>query len=153
MITKKTFLFFLLIVLCIIFAYFIKIIPPIEEEKGILEEIHKNDINLTEIESNLFPSTELDINLTLWDIEPYYNPVENMYYFLISEEYYEQKLKSKVKILPEEKAANFKYSILSDSYNPEEGFCIKFNESYEMIVFDDSNYYKISFKFTNLPFK
>ena len=103
MITKKRFLFFLLIVLCIIFLYFIKIIPPIEEEKGILEEIHKNDINLAEIESTLYQATELDINLTLWDVEPYYNPVENTYYFLISEEYYQQKLNPKVKPKPEQK--------------------------------------------------
>lgn len=151
MITKKRFLFFLLIVLCIIFLYFIKIIPPIEEEKGILEEIHKNDINLAEIESTLYQATELDINLTLWDVEPYYNPVENTYYFLISEEYYQQKLKPKVKILPEETALTYKYSILNEDYNKEDGLTIKFNEPYEMIVYDESTYYKIPFKITNLP--
>ena len=152
MITKKTVLFFLLIVLCVIFAYFIRIIPPLEEEKGILEEIHKNDINIAEIESTLYQATELDINLTLWDVEPYYNPVENTYYFLISEEYYEKKLKPKVKIQPEETSVNYKYSILTEEYNKDDGLCIKFNEPYEMIVYNTSTYYKLSFKFTNLSF-
>lgn len=151
MITKKTFLFFLLIVLCIIFAYFVKIIPPIPEERGIVEEIHKSDINLAEIESTKSLTPELDINLTLWDIEPHYNPVENTYYFLLSEDNYEQKLKPKLKLLPEETSVDFKYSILSESYNLDEGLCVRFNEPYEMIVYNETTYYKLIFKFTNLP--
>lgn len=148
MFTKKTIKFILLIALCILFATFIQIMPEEEIEPGILIEQNKGDINLAEIESTLQLSTELDINLTLWDIEPYYNKLENTYYFLISEEHAEEYIKPKVKIEPE---SNFQYSILSENYNQKDGLCVKFNEPYEMIVFNDSTYYKIPFKFTNLP--
>ncbi len=148
MFNKKTISFILLIALCILFATFINIIPEEVVEEDIIEELHKDDINIGEIKSHLFPVSELDIDLTLWDVEPYYNSVENTYYFLISEENVDNFVKPKVKITTE---GNFKYSILTPSYDLDKGLEIKFNYPYEMIVYNESNYYTIPFKFTNLP--
>ena len=147
MFKKKTICFLILIALCVTFTKIAQFAQKIENT-DVIKEIHRNDINLTEIESNLQNCPELNIELKLWDVEGYFNSLENTCYFLINERYADRYIKPIIKIETEE---DYYYSILSESYNPDEGLCVDFNTTYDLLVYNDTNYYKMKMKFTTLP--
>lgn len=147
MFVNKKIKYFLLICLCVIFIFLVSSVIVSEVSK-IAKEMNKDNINLEEIENTLKPCTDLEFKIEIGDSEGYYISKENTYYFLIDEKYSDSYLKQKLKILSED---NLKYFITSKTYNKEDGLYVNFNDSYELLIYNDTNYYKTNIKFTCLP--
>lgn len=147
MFVNKKVKFLLLIALCFIFITYRQVAIEIEN-KDVIKEIDKNEIDFLEIESNLVECDELEFQLKFWSTEPYYNSVEDTYYFLIDKSYFEKYTKPRIEIESEEEIY---YSILSDFYNMDEGLYVDANKTYELLIYDEFKYNKLSFKFICVP--
>lgn len=138
----------LLICLCVALAIFTQIAYEIEN-KYVVRELNKDKINIAEIESTFKKVDKLDIEVKLWDTEPYYKAEENIYYFLIDEKYFENTTKPKIKIETEEKI--YYFSILNDFYDKDEGLYVDSEKVYDFLICDGLNYYRFNAKFTCIP--
>ena len=138
---------FLLILLCILFIIYKQYAVEIAN-KDVIKEIYKEDVSLSQIESTLKKCSDLEFELKFWSTEPYYNSVEDTYYFLIDEKYFENYTKPKIEIESEDEIY---FSILSDFYNKDEGLYVDSDKIYDLLIYDDVKYNRFSFKFICIP--
>lgn len=147
MFVNKKIKYFLLICLCIILLTTMGLAMRIESS-GLAKEKEKTEINIEDLETKLELANNFNFKIEINESEGYYNSKENTYYFLIDEKYSNKYLKSKVKITSEQ---NLEYIILNEDYNRKEGLCVNFEECYDFLIYDDTNYYKSKIKFTCVP--
>ena len=138
---------FLLILLCILFIIYKQYAVEIAN-KDVIKEIYKEDVSLSQIESTLKKCSDLEFELKFWSTEPYYNSIEDTYYFLIDEKYFENYTKPKIEIESEDEIY---FSILSDFYNKDEGLYVDSDKIYDLLIYDDVKYNRFSFKFICIP--
>ena len=146
MLFNKKIKWFFLICLCIIFAAFVSFLAYYEYS-NLAKEVDKKEISVEEIEASLTNQGIANFGITLGDSDGFYNSRENTYYFLIDEKNADTFLDSKLKI----NARGFKYSILNDKYYEQEKFYVDFENSYDLLIYNDMEFCRTKIQFTCLP--
>ena len=98
-------------------------------------------------ESDIKENRELNDNLISFlkinNIDTVYDKENNIYYYTIPEEYEGNKYTLKLEL-----DDKFKYKILKHATNI---ITVDYNKKYNIIIYDDNNYYESSIVLTNLP--
>lgn len=111
------------------------------------KEVFLSKKKIAQIEANL-SQEDYNFDVRINNNPVYFNSVENVYYFYLSEEYADKYVDLKLKFKSTEK---FEYVVLNEKYNKEKGLFIDFEQPLEIILFNDIVSYKKTIKFTCVP--
>ena len=140
----KVFFLILLILIFIGISYISIILTNYRSAKQVV--LSKEEI--LEIEKNLNGEGNYSFEITVNKNPVFYNVVEDVAYYYLSEENANQYVDLNIKIASKDK---FKYAVTSGNYDEEKGFYIDFEKPIELIIYNEENYYKKTIKLTCVP--
>lgn len=140
----KVFFLILLILIFIGISYISIILTNFRSVKQVV--LSKEEI--LEIEKNLNGEENYSFEITVNKNPVFYNVVEDVAYYYLSEENANQYVDLNIKIASKDK---FKYAVTSGNYDEEKGFYVDFEKPIELIIYNEENYYKKTIKLTCVP--
>lgn len=144
--SKKTKIIILIIFLCFFSILFLFLIFKYIKYNAI--EVNAVNINIDELKSKLNKKKKLDVNIELNNESTYYNEKENIYYYYIDELHENSYLNLDTLILIENK---YNYVILNDKYKFGNNYYLDFGEKYDILIYNDREYYETTIVFTSVP--
>lgn len=128
--------FKLIVFICLIFSLFLLLFCSIFGTNLSFK-------NLDKIKENRKNKEIFKDNIKINGIDLLYDKNSNVYYYMISEKYENQKYMFKLDL-----DTKYKYKIIDYTLNIID---IKYDEPIKVIIYDKKNYYKINIQLTNLP--